>query len=179
MIDPQLAEAIERCISQYSAREDLDRQHELFLVDMSFKGGSGRKVIEILVETEQGVTISQCAALSRLIRDEIEESDELPGIVGESFELTVSSPGVGGPIRHPRQYVRQAGRVLRVHYRTDDNEIHEVTGRLLQADVQTAGAASIVIQPEGRGRRNKGGALAAPLEIPLDTIEKAVVQVEF
>ncbi|MEC9487167.1 MAG: ribosome maturation factor RimP [Prosthecochloris sp.] len=179
MIEPQLVAAIERCVSGYSLSHQAGREDELFLVDLKVKnGGQGRR-IEVLVETEKGVTISQCAALSRMIRDEIEENSELQGIAGEAFDLTVSSPGVGGAVLHPRQYIRHAGRLLRVHYRDGSGDVREVTGRLVQVDVLAERRPHIVLQPEVRGRRKKRAQVPEAVDIALEDIEKAVVQVEF
>ncbi len=98
---------------------------EAFLVDLNLRGDGRRQLLEIYCETESGIDISRCAAISRDVLPLIESS----GILGESFRLDVSSPGVGTPLKDRRQYKSNIGRIMSVKYR-DGQDVKETEGDL-------------------------------------------------
>jgi ribosome maturation factor RimP len=100
---------------------------EAFVVDINLQGEGRRQLLELFCETEKGITISQCAEISREVLPFIESS----GILGESFRLDVSSPGVGAPLKDKRQYTSNVGRLMSVKYR-DGEEVKEAEGDLVQ-----------------------------------------------
>jgi ribosome maturation factor RimP len=83
-----------------------------FLVDLSLKGEGKRQLLEVFCDTESGITINDCAEISRQVLPIIEAS----GILSESFRLDVSSPGVGVPLKDRRQYKSNIGRGMSVKY---------------------------------------------------------------
>lgn len=105
------------------------RNHGAFLVDLTLRGDGRKELLEVYCETEEGINIGQCADISRDIIPIIEAS----GIVGESFRLDVSSPGVGVPLKDRRQYKSNVGRLMAVKYR-DGEEIREAEGDLTGLD---------------------------------------------
>jgi ribosome maturation factor RimP len=97
-----------------------------FLVDLAIKGDGRRQLLEVFCETERGITIGECAEISREVLPLVETS----GILGESFRLDVSSPGVGEPLKDRRQYKSNIGRGMSVKY-TDAGETKQVEGDLV------------------------------------------------
>src|SRR4051812_19460781 len=87
-------------------RPELDERN-LFLVDVKFPMG---RQIEVYIDSDTGVQISECATISRLLEKNLDES----GLVPENYILEVSSPGMTNPLKLPRQYKRRIGRVLEV-----------------------------------------------------------------
>ena len=79
----------------------------LFLVDIKFPMG---RQIEVYVDSDKGIHISECAEISRFLEKNLDES----GLVPENYILEVSSPGMDNPLRVPRQYKRRVGQVLEV-----------------------------------------------------------------
>ncbi|MFM6915592.1 MAG: ribosome maturation factor RimP, partial [Aquirufa sp.] len=98
----------------------------LLLVDFSVSQGAKRTLITILVDTVEGVTIDQCALMSRKLAHFIEEGM----LIEEAYNLEVSSPGVGEPLQLIRQYHKNIGRELSV--KLENGEIKE--GKLLAVD---------------------------------------------
>lgn len=84
----------------------LKEEQELYLVDYS---KSGAKIL-VLLDGDNGVSIAQCASISRrtsrFIDEEIE--DDSP------FRLEISSAGVDTPLKFHRQYVKNTGKKLSV-----------------------------------------------------------------
>ncbi|MBW3661298.1 MAG: ribosome maturation factor RimP [Gemmatimonadetes bacterium] len=80
------------------------------LVDLEVAGSRGRPVVRAYVDTEEGVTLDECARFSRLLERELEES----GAVPERYVLEVSSPGLERPLTKRRHFERFAGREVEV-----------------------------------------------------------------
>ncbi|HQT92728.1 MAG TPA: hypothetical protein PL001_11960 [Candidatus Kryptobacter bacterium] len=121
------------------------QDHGAFLVDLAVKGEGKRQLLEVFCETEQGITISQCSGISRGILPILETS----GILGESFRLDVSSPGVGEPLKDKRQYRSNMGRLMSVKY-LEAGETKEAEGDLAGLTEEKitlrAGTASIELR---------------------------------
>ena len=66
----------------------------LLLVDFSVVQGAKRTLITILVDTLEGVTIDECALMSRKLAHFIEEGM----LIEEAYNLEVSSPGLDFPL---------------------------------------------------------------------------------
>lgn len=87
------------------------------LVDLQVAGSHGRPIVRAFVDTESGVTLDECARLSR----ELERALEEAGIVPERYVLEVSSPGIERPLTRRRHYQRFVGREVDVRlYRKQD-----------------------------------------------------------
>jgi ribosome maturation factor RimP len=71
----------------------------LFLVDI--KVGK-TNAITVFVDGMEGITIEQCAALSRAIESNLDRE-------AEDFELEVSSAGIGQPFKVIQQYYKSIG----------------------------------------------------------------------
>ncbi len=75
------------------------------LVDLEVAGSHGRPVVRAYVDTEEGITLDECARLSRLLEAELERS----GAVPEHYVLEVSSPGIDRPLTRRVHYERFVG----------------------------------------------------------------------
>lgn len=96
-------------------------QTEIFLVEIRISSGR----ILIAVDKPSGVTIDECASVSRQITSLIEESG-----IEDNYELEVGSPGMDQPLKVYNQYLRRIGKRFRVL--TSDGGIHN--GILKSAD---------------------------------------------
>lgn len=83
---------------------------ELFLVDIRVSGNERRSKIAVLLDSDEGISIDQCAKLSRELSQKLEAED-----LGDlSYVLEVSSPGLDEPLKIKRQYLKNRGRELQV-----------------------------------------------------------------
>ena len=85
------------------------------LVDLEKAGGRGRPVLRLRIdrpdsEPGSGVTVDDCARVSRALEEMLEAREDLPA----TYVLEVSSPGVERPIRKRRDFERFVGREIRV-----------------------------------------------------------------
>lgn len=81
---------------------------DMFLVDIAVKNN----VADVLVDTKQGITVSKCVEISRLFRKELDE-------ISDVYELNVSSPGLGAPLKVLPQYEKNIGREVEVTLQDD------------------------------------------------------------
>ena len=107
----------------------IDEFPELFLVDLTVTGVSGKQLVLVLIDSESGLPIEMCSLISRKLLSKIEEKELIEG----TFNLEVSSPGIDKPIFLPRQYKKNIGRKLEIE--TLDGEIFE--GELKKIEEQT------------------------------------------
>src|SRR5690606_13292675 len=59
---------------------------------------------------DQGISIQDCAAISRYVGFQLEESDA----ISHAYRLEVSSPGIDRPLSMVRQYRKNVGRTVQV-----------------------------------------------------------------
>lgn len=79
----------------------------LFLVEVLI--GANFK-IQIFVDGNPSVTISQCQKLSRFIEAHLDEDPSVP----EKYTLEVSSPGMTNPLKVLQQYQKRIGSTLKI-----------------------------------------------------------------
>lgn len=84
--------------------EALALNESLYLI--SFEISSNNK-IQIIVDGDNGVPLSECIRISRNIQNNIDEEEY-------DFSLEVSTPDISHPIKVKRQYVKNIGRILKV-----------------------------------------------------------------
>ncbi|KQB99316.1 ribosome assembly cofactor RimP [Pedobacter sp. Hv1] len=87
--------------------EKIADRPELFLVEVKMLPNN--KLI-IHVDGDQGISIQDCAAISRHVGFHLEEENTIE----KAYNLEVSSPGVGEPLQLNRQYHKNIGRELSV-----------------------------------------------------------------
>lgn len=118
-----------------------------YLVDINLKGIGKKLTVEILVDTDDGITVKKCEEISRQISSALDLHDDF---ISGSYRLEVSSPGVGNPFKVKRQYYTNIGRHVRIKYvDAVSGELREVFGRLVfvdeeKIDVEEKNTKSIV-----------------------------------
>ncbi|TCO07990.1 ribosome assembly cofactor RimP [Natronoflexus pectinivorans] len=111
-----------------------------YIVDVVVKSGNR---IQVEIDSEQGVPIEYCVSLSRLIEQSLDRESE-------DFELEVSSPGIGQPLKILRQYLKIIGKEIEV-LTTDGRKI---SGVLSQADENGFRLKEEkMVKPEGKKRK--------------------------
>lgn len=101
------------------------------LEGLTVSAAGRRSVVRVLVDKDGGVTLDDVADVSRLVSDALDAADEQdPALLGASYVLEVSSPGVERPLTEPRHWRRNVGRLVAASLR--DGSTAE--GRLTAAD---------------------------------------------
>ncbi|MFE9634412.1 ribosome maturation factor RimP [Streptomyces sp. NPDC006463] len=121
-----------------------------------------RRMLRIIVDSDEGVELDACAELSREVSDLLDETD----VMGEDeYVLEVSSPGADRPLTEHRHYVRAIGRLVKFQLTGSG----ELIARVL--DVDDEGLDLEV--PGVKGRK------ATARRIAFTDIAKARVEIEF
>lgn len=137
---------------------------DCFTVDIELKPGNK---LYVFADSDSGMTFDKCQKISRYLESYLDAN----GWLGSAYVLEVSSPGVGRPLRFPRQYRNNIGRTLQVTL-TDKSQ-H--TGVLQSVDETRIVLAYTVVEKVDKKKKE------VPVEqaIPFENIEKAVVKIVF
>lgn len=84
--------------------EEALRGTELFLVEVTVAKNND---IEVVIDSDGSVDIENCVALSRAIEERFDRDEE-------DFQLTVTSAGIGYPLKVYRQYRKLIGKPVDV-----------------------------------------------------------------
>lgn len=133
-----------------------------FIVDVKLSSRKGPKKLLVIVDGDEGVSIDDCAAISRGLSKALDDA----GMLEDQYLLEVSTPGVDQPLTLERQYRKHVGRRLKV---TTGGVTHEGLLESLNRDGIVLSGSS------GKGK----SAEAWRKEIPFSGIEKAFVLVSF
>jgi ribosome maturation factor RimP len=88
-------------------------------------------VVDIYVDSDEELSIKKLAEVNREVGFLLDVEDLIPG----RYNLNVSSPGLDRPLRLPRQYRKNIGKPLRVHYNKPDGAgTTEIEGELVDVD---------------------------------------------
>ena len=99
-ITEQVADLIE------PALEDMDFE----LVDIEYSSWYGKWVLRLYIDKEEGVTLDDCARVSRESGDLIEVKESII----QKYVLEVSSPGLDRPLKKEKDLERAIGKKIKV-----------------------------------------------------------------
>jgi ribosome maturation factor RimP len=125
------------------------------LVDVQASNGGG--FLRLFIDKPQGITVDDCAAVSR----QLARVFEVEGI--EYDRLEVSSPGLDRPLRKPADFARFAGQKAEVRMRTPD----ALGRRKFVGVLRGAEAGRVMLEVDGAGKDKEQVALA------LDDLDRA------
>ena len=93
---PEILHAVEELLRPVA--EDLGYE----LVDVQLASDRGRRVFQVRIDRPGGITLDECARLSREMSPHLEVADPIPG----AYVLEVSSPGMQRPLRRAEDFER-------------------------------------------------------------------------
>ena len=138
--------------------EPVVRSLDLDLEDVRISTVGRRSIVKVVVDGDDGVNLDRMADVSRAVGDAMDAA----AVMGDAdWSLEVTSPGVERPLTLPRHWRRAVGRMVKVHFVDGREDL----GRLLEFD-----------EGSGDAQFNFKGAMRTR---NIDTIAKAIVQVEF
>lgn len=141
----------------------------LFIVDVVVKTtGSIVTKILVLLDGDEGVSIDQCADLSRSVSEELESMD----ILDAKYRFEVSSPGADYPLKYARQYPQHMGRRLQVTLKNGAEKI----GSLNEVKDESIILTEEVLKGNGKAKKYIA---QGEIEIPFGDIEKTNVMISF
>jgi len=129
------------------------------LVDIEYRREAGGRVLRLIIDHEGGVTLDDCASVSREIGKNLDVEDILPG----PYNLEVSSPGLNRPLKKESDFHRFTNQLIKVKTAFAIDEKKTFRGKLVSCRdglVEIESDCSVV-------------------QIPLDHIVKANLEYEF
>jgi ribosome maturation factor RimP len=145
--------------------ESLLKDESHFVVDVIASLRSNPKKIVVILDGDKGITIDDCAELSRELSGSLDETNLVEG----AFVLEVSTPGLDQPLKNKRQYVKNIGRNVKVK-----TKVNTVEGKLSQVHENSI---EVLQQTVPAGRQGKKEEKA--LEVAFEDIDKTFVLVSF
>ena len=109
---------------------------DIFLVKLTVSSSND---INVLLDSDAGLTLSDCRSISRAIESSLDREDE-------DFSLTVSSAGVGEPLVL-RQYKKNVGRKVRVSL---------INGEIIEGKMVVADDKGVELEWKSREKKPKG-----------------------
>jgi ribosome maturation factor RimP len=95
------------------------------LVELAHHAGR-HQTVRVLVDKVGGVTVDDCAAVSRRLSADLDAADLMPG----RYTLEVSSPGLDRPLRTPADFRRKVGKKITLRYADAEGKRHLLTGAI-------------------------------------------------
>jgi ribosome maturation factor RimP len=80
------------------------------LVDVEFVKENNEWYLRVYIDKENGITLDDCTKVSRLVEDKIDEIDPIDC----SYYLEVSSPGLDRPLKKDSDFIKFAGRNIKI-----------------------------------------------------------------
>ena len=102
------------------------RSRGVDLIELGYHRSGRRQVVRIFVDKVGGVTIDECAEVSRRISADLDAADVLEG----RYTLEVSSPGIDRPLKSAADFRRKVGREASVRYGADSDKPATVEGMI-------------------------------------------------
>ena len=146
----------------YSVKELLEpilAEKGLELYDLEFKGRGGKGVLRVYIDSSEGVTIDDCANVSRELSVMLDVHDLIP----DSYTLEVSSPGLTRALRKPMDFIRFIGKKVKIKTETEIENRNMFIGKLLDYKDDSA-----TVETE-----------SGTYVIPLARIERANLELDF
>ncbi|MDR2963352.1 MAG: ribosome assembly cofactor RimP [Bacteroidales bacterium] len=146
---------IEQLVEQFIEGSDL------FLVEVNV---SPAAVITVAIDSEQGVDIDRCVALSRHIEGNLNREEE-------DFELTVASAGLSEPLKVHRQYVKNVGRNVAIVLTNGEKYIGKLT-EVTPESITIEYEETVKTEPKGKKKK-----VQTQKNLTFTSIKKASIEI--
>lgn len=97
------------------------------LVDTEYVREGGNYYLRYYIDKENGINVDDCELISRAVSDLLDERD----FIDEAYILEVSSPGLGRPLKKPKDFERSIGRQVEVKLYKAVNRQKDFEGTLI------------------------------------------------
>lgn len=148
--------------------------YNLILLEIIRRGQTNSTVLEIIVDSEEGVHLDTLADISREIGAFLDEADD---VLKGRYRLEVSTPGLDRPLEHDWQFRKNLGRLVSVTW--VDQEQKKMSGlfRLLEFHPDSLNLEPVK-RNKGKTKGVKKDQTQEPVTLPLEKIERVVVEPE-
>jgi len=157
-----IADKLSSLLDKRFTEDDLK---DCFLIEI--KVSQDGKKIEVFLDSDTTLDLYRCRVISRHLEHHIEEN----GWLSDDYTLDVSSPGVGKPLKHHRQYVKNKGRNI---------DVKTMNGDRLKGKLTLIGEEHIEVTEQIKSRKKKKNQPEPEVYlIQLTDIKEAKIKVSF
>ncbi len=154
-------ENILKIVREYPGGEDF------FVVDTRV---SSSNRITVFVDRVEGISIDECAKVSRFIENHLDREKE-------DFELIVSSPGLDAPFTVHEQYLKNIGKKIKIQLKNGETHLGKLTA--VEKDTVTLEEQEKKKKKPGQPKKNKNKDIHIKTAVyPLTEIKTAKPGVE-
>ena len=91
--------------------------NDLEAINVSIFGNSASKNIQIMIESDVGVSIDNCAEVSKLARNII----TMEKFIEDDYNIEVSSPGINRPLYNMKDFIKYQGEKVFIELKRNIN----------------------------------------------------------
>jgi len=143
--------------------EKLLENSETEIFDVTFRREKGGRTLRVVLDSEAGATLDECADVSREISNWLDEENI---IKYDKYQLEVSTPGLERPLRNAADFNRFKGRLVSIVMKDkDETGRKNYKGRITDVEENIA---KIYVDKESK-----------EFEIDTEKIKKANLEIEF
>ncbi|UCH52816.1 MAG: ribosome maturation factor RimP [Pseudomonadota bacterium] len=140
------------------------KAHGCELVDVEMVGGGRRPTLRVYIDKPGGVTLDDCADVSRQLSMILDVEDPIP----ESYALEVSSPGLDRPLVTREDFGQHAGETIKARLTVPRAGRRNFTGRIVGVT-----AEQVTLEIEGLGGTQER------VDLKFESIERARLVPQF
>ena len=96
------------------------------LVDVEVKGGARNPIVRIFIDKEKGVSVEDCALISKKVSDYLDTED----LIQSRYTLEVSSPGLDRPLTKENDFNRRKGEKIKLFTKDSQDKRNGLQGRI-------------------------------------------------
>ena len=134
-----------------------------YLIDVVYEEEKGTWYLRIFVDTDAGLTMDECVAVTELISAKLDEDD----FITEEYMMEVSSPGAERPLKTEESLLGAVGLHINVIVKEAIDEITEFQGDLISFE-----SGIVILECLFKTRKKQ-------VEIAYSNIKKARLAVKF
>ena len=91
--------------------------NDLEAINVSIFGNSASKNIQIMIESDVGVSVDNCAEVSKLARNVI----TMEKFIEDNYNIEVSSPGINRPLYNVKDFIKYQGEKVFIELKRNIN----------------------------------------------------------
>jgi ribosome maturation factor RimP len=152
MIDREIVDLVRVLIHPIVLNERME------VVDIEYRRESGGWVLRLILDEEGGITLEDCARVSR----EVGRSLDVEDVILTPYTLEVSSPGLTRPLKTEKDFLKFRHRLVKVKTVDPVQNRRQFKGKLL-------GVSENGVEIEGDG---------GVFQIPLSNVAKANLEID-
>ena len=98
--------------------------NDLEAINVSIFGNSASKNIQIMIESDVGVSVDNCAEVSKLARNII----TMEKFIEDDYNIEVSSPGINRPLYNMKDFIKYQGEKVFIELKRNINNQRRFKG---------------------------------------------------